>query len=94
MSSANHSGEVQAHVLDLEVRWPDLFTGLTQKQRRAVAQAFAAAWHEGWHPNRADVQNLTSYARDAISHEEFLQRVVSRRPDATDQPPAGTGDRP
>ncbi|MEH0111415.1 hypothetical protein V6N00_17045 [Tersicoccus sp. MR15.9] len=60
--------------LDIEQRWPDLFDGLTETQRWSVVQSLAAAWHEGWEPNRADVANLTDYAAGRVDHAEYARR--------------------
>lgn len=60
---------------DVEERWPELFEQLDAKQRNAVLQSLAAAWHEGWTPNREDVENLTDEARGAIDETEYLRRV-------------------
>ncbi|GAA3078745.1 hypothetical protein JOF29_005021 [Kribbella aluminosa] len=46
--------------LDVEKRWPELFTSLGDDQRRAVVQSLANAWHEGWEPNREDVETWSS----------------------------------
>jgi len=62
--------------------WPELFEGLTKVQRRAVLNTLASSYHEGWEPNREYVENLTDYARGAISKEEYLRRAdaaVDRR---------------
>ncbi|GAA3299426.1 hypothetical protein [Glutamicibacter nicotianae] len=56
-----------AEKFDIEERWPELFTQLDANQRSAIRQALASAWHEGWVPNREDVENLTDVARGAIS---------------------------
>ncbi|PPF91350.1 hypothetical protein C5C03_00385 [Clavibacter michiganensis] len=60
---------------EIEQRWPELFVGLDEVQRRAVVQSLASAWHEGWVPNREDVENLTEEARGAIDREEYLRRA-------------------
>ncbi|QTE30339.1 antitoxin VbhA family protein [Pengzhenrongella sicca] len=60
---------------DVEERWPELFAQLDATQRRAVVQSLASAWHEGWEPNREDVENLTDEARGAIDRAEYLRRV-------------------
>ena len=60
---------------DIEERWPELFAQLDGNQRNAVRQSLAAAWHEGWVPNREDVENLTDEARGAIDRAEYLRRV-------------------
>ncbi len=59
---------------DVETRWPELFTQLDEAQRRGVVQSLASAWHEGWEPNREDVENLTDRARGAIDRDEYLRR--------------------
>jgi len=40
-----------------------------------VIQTLASSWHEGWEPNRQDVENLTDHARGAIDTEEHLRRA-------------------
>lgn len=59
---------------DIEQRWPELFDGLTERQRWSVVQSLAAAWYEGWEPNRADVANLTDFAAGRIDHAEYIRR--------------------
>ena len=60
---------------DIEDRWPELFVQLDETQRRAVVQSLASAWHEGWTPNREDVENLTDRARGAIDAAEYRRRA-------------------
>lgn len=60
---------------DVEERWPELFAQLDAAQRRAVVQSLASAWHEGWQPNREDVENLTDRARGAIDAAEYRRRA-------------------
>lgn len=60
--------------MNLEARWPELFEGLAPKQHRAVVQSFAASWHEGWEPNREDVQNLVDVVTGAIDESEYMRR--------------------
>lgn len=62
---------------DIEGRWPELFTGLDEKRRAAVLDAFAANSIDGWVPNREDVANLTDYARGAIDGDEYVRRVAA-----------------
>ncbi|MCJ1712512.1 hypothetical protein MT344_15125 [Clavibacter michiganensis subsp. phaseoli] len=64
-----------AEKFDIEQRWPELFAQLDVTQRRAVVQSLASAWHEGWEPNREDVENLTDEARGAIDWDEYLRRA-------------------
>ena len=60
---------------EIEQRWPELFVELDANNRRAVVQSFASAWHEGWEPNREDVENLTDKVRGAIDDAEYMRRV-------------------
>lgn len=60
--------------LDIEERWPELFAHLDEAQRNRVLESFASAWHEGWEPNREDVENLADRVRGAIDHDEYLRR--------------------
>jgi len=63
---------------EVEERWPELFAPLTVEERRAVVNALASSWHEGWIPNRADVESLTDYARGAIDEAEYDRRAAER----------------
>ena len=64
--------------LDLEGMWPELFEGMSYTQRRAVIDACAANWHEGWEPNYDDVKDLADYARGVITAEEYTIRTQTR----------------
>ena len=64
-----------AETFDIEQHWPELFAQLDDTQRRAVVQSLASGWHEGWTPNREDVENLTDKARGAIDRDEYLRRA-------------------
>ncbi|CAM5538240.1 hypothetical protein LSHI6S_00137 [Leifsonia shinshuensis] len=61
--------------LDVEERWPELFAQLDEAKRRSVLNTLAADWHEGWKPNREDVENLTDFVRGAIDRDEFMRRT-------------------
>ena len=65
-----------AEKFDIEERWPELFAQLDATQRNAVRQSLAAAWHEGWVPNREDVENLTDFVRGAIDEAEYDRRAA------------------
>ena len=68
----------EGRTLDVVALWPDLFEGFDETERNAVRQAFAANWHEGWKPNRADVADLTEHARGRLTDEEYMQRSRDR----------------
>lgn len=63
--------------LDLQAMWPELFAGLTDEQRSAVERPLVANWHEGWKPNREDVENLADYVRGAIDFDEYTRRGMA-----------------
>nr|WP_238353338.1 hypothetical protein [Kribbella solani] len=48
---------------------------MDEVQRRAVLQSLASAWHEGWEPNREDVENLVDSALGRIDRDEYLRRA-------------------
>lgn len=64
-----------AEQFDIDQRWPELFVGLDAHSRRTVVQSLASSWHEGWVPNREDVENLTDNARGTINGAEYLRQV-------------------
>lgn len=55
-------------------RWPELFESLDAEQQRSVVQAFAASWHEGWIPDRDEVELLTLKVSGAIDRAEYQRR--------------------
>lgn len=61
---------------NVEARWPELFAQLAAADREAVLNALASSWHEGWLPNREDVENLTDYARGVIDKAEYDRRAA------------------
>lgn len=60
---------------NIEARWPELFAPLSEADRIIVVNAFASSWHEGWVPNREDVENLTDLMRGAIDKAEYDRRA-------------------
>ena len=66
-----------AERFDVEARWPELFIQLDATQRRAVVQSLAAAWHEGWKPNREDVADMVDEATGAITFDEYQRRSIA-----------------
>jgi hypothetical protein len=60
---------------DIEARWPELFEGMSELDRRAVVQTLASGWHEGWVPNRPDVADLVDVTRGVIDEAEYNNRI-------------------
>ncbi|MSS00502.1 hypothetical protein FYJ28_17035 [Arthrobacter sp. BL-252-APC-1A] len=58
--------------------WPELFTDMSDIDRNAIRQSFAASWHDGWQPDREDVADLAAQTRGTITAEEYRQRIRNR----------------
>lgn len=75
----SHTGpEGPAPGFDVVAMWPELFTGMSNIDRNAIRQSFAASWHDGWQPNREDVADLAAQTRGTITAEEYRQRIRNR----------------
>jgi hypothetical protein len=66
---------IESGQCDLNQQTPSISQKLNPTQRRSVVQSFASAWHEGWTPNREDVENLTNKIRGAIDREGYMRRT-------------------
>ena len=64
--------------IDVVAMWPELFTDMSDIDRNAIRQSFAASWHDGWQPNREDVADLAAQTRGTITAEEYRQRIRNR----------------
>ena len=40
--------------------WPELFVEVSDVDAQAIQDACVASWHEGWEPNRADVEDMAA----------------------------------
>ena len=58
--------------------WPELFVEVSDVDAQAIQDACVASWHEGWEPNRADVEDMAAKARGEIDHDELLRRARQR----------------
>ena len=63
---------------DLPDRYPDLFEGLTEEQRRNVVQPLASSWLEGDNPTREDVALLIDYELGRITAEEYDRQALAK----------------
>lgn len=59
-------------------RFPDLFDGLTDEQRRGITQTLANGHLEGWEPTREEISDLIDVDLGRISDEEYITRVRRR----------------
>lgn len=75
--------------IDVIAMWPELFTDMSDIDRNAIRQSFAASWHDGWEPDREDVADLAAQTRGTITAEEYRQRMRNRaQPREATQRPA------
>ena len=58
-------------------RWPELFSGLTDRQVRGVVQAIDNNVLEGWDPQREDIEFLTRDARGEFTEAEVIAEAVA-----------------
>ena len=63
---------------DIDLRYPDLFEGLTEEQRRNVMQPLASSWLEGDNPTREDVALLIDYELGRITAEEYDRQALAK----------------
>ena len=78
--------------VDVVAMWPELFTEMSDSDRNAIRQSFAASWHDGWQPDREDVADLAAQTLGTISAEEYRQRIRNRtQPREATQRPADGG---
>lgn len=61
---------------EIESRWPELFERLSERERSAVVNTLASSWHEGWTPNREDIEILTDFVRGTIDASEYDRRAA------------------
>ena len=78
-ASPNQTGpKTPAPGIDVVAMWPELFTDMSDIDRNAIRQSFAASWHDGWQPDREDVADLAAQTRGKITAEEYRQRIRNR----------------
>ena len=89
-AGSNRTGpKAPAPGIDVVSMWPDLFTDMSDVDRNAIRQSFAASWHDGWEPDREDVADLAAQTLGTITAEEYRHRVRNRaQPREATQRPA------
>lgn len=63
--------------VDVSELYPDLFEGVDEAVRRRVVSNFGSDAHEGWEPNRPDVELMVGYAVGRVSKAEYLRAAFS-----------------
>lgn len=63
---------------DLPDRYPDLFEGLTEEQRRNVIDPLVSSWLDGYEHSREEIARLIDLELGRISWEEYRKQVLER----------------
>ena len=58
--------------------WPDLFEPLSPAEREELIEGLAVNWHEGWVPNRADVEDHLAVDRGELTALQAALRSADR----------------
>ena len=61
-----------------DVWWPDLFEPLSRAEREELINGLAINWHEGWVPNRADVEDHLAVDRGELTALQAALRSTDR----------------
>ena len=61
-----------------DVWWPDLFEPLSRAEREELINGLAISWHEGWVPNRADVEDHLAVGRGELTALQAALRSADR----------------
>lgn len=61
---------------DLPDRYPDLFEGLTEKQRRRVIDVLVSSWLSGYEHSREEVARFIDLVVGRISGEEYRKQIL------------------
>lgn len=59
-------------------RWPELFAGLTDEQRKHVLQTAANSFLEGAEHSREDIAQLCAVAGGKLSVQDAIRAAVGR----------------
>ena len=63
---------------DLPDRYPDLFEGLTEEQRRNAIDPLVSSWLDGYEHSREEIARLIDLELGRISWEEYRKQVLER----------------
>lgn len=61
---------------DLHLRYPDLFEGLTEEQRRRVIDVLVSSWLSGYEHSREEVARFIDLVVGRISGEEYRKQIL------------------
>ena len=61
---------------DLPDRYPDLFEGLTEEQRRNVIDPLVSSWLDGYEHSREEIARLIDLELGRISWEEYRKQIL------------------
>lgn len=74
---APFGGLMTAAGVNVSELYPDLFDGVDEGIRRRVVSNFGSDAHEGWEPNRPDVELMVGYATGRISKAEYMRAAFA-----------------
>lgn len=75
--SAPFGGLMTAAGVNVFELYPDLFDGVDEGIRRRVVSNFGSDAHEGWEPNRPDVELMVGYATGRISKADYMRAAFA-----------------
>lgn len=61
---------------DIHLRYPDLFEGLTEKQRQRVIDVLVSSWLSGYEHSREEVARFIDLVVGRISGEEYRKQIL------------------
>lgn len=67
-----------ATFISYEEKFPDLFMGLSARDKWVVEQSLANGRLEGWQPTREEVADATAYQRGDLTVEQVIDRTIER----------------
>lgn len=61
---------------DIDLRYPDLFEGLTKEQHQRVIQTLVSSWLSGYEHSREEVARFIDLVVGRISGEEYRKQIL------------------
>ena len=61
---------------DIDLRYPDLFEGLTKEQHQRVIQTLVSSWLSGYEHSREEVARFIDLVVGRISGEDYRKQIL------------------
>ena len=71
-------GESAMAEFSFEPLYPDLFEGLSERDKWVVEQSLANGRLEGWHPTREEVATATAFQRGELTADQVIDQTIHR----------------